>query len=318
MLTLRQALDEHYCKDRLIEVSTYKRCVSECNRWERFTDNPDCNDIDKETVTDFVQVLREEGYSANTIGPNIKMIYYILSAAHSAGVISEMPVFDIQIRTEEPNPAPIPFEHLEAFLSHTDAAQWPLDREYWKRYIAFAYLTGLRRSDLRKVEKKHCSPHKIEIKANKTKKTHAYPMPFWLWRLIRDEPEGRLFPVNPKQIYQEMHRICNAAEVPYFTPKQLRILSVNEWENARECCGCVIQGAAIKGWSKATGNYLTKYSLLCRGIDKLRVPRPLLTEDELNKENADRSRWYDAFDKLPQNARENLLALTSTMINAPA
>lgn len=313
-ISLRKALDDYYCPPRVIEKTTYSRYVSDCNRWEKHTLNPDVRAIDTALILDFRRKLLAEKLSVNTINPGLKTIHCILLACVKARIIAEVPEFGVPLQQVNPTPAPVPFADLEAILDHTHVAQWPLDQGYWRRFIGFVYLTGLRRGDLREVRREHCSRHKIEFEASKTSKTHIFPMPAWLWRLIEPEPPGRLFPVNPKQIYQELKRIATAASVDYISPKKLRILSVNEWETAHAGCGAVIQGGSIPGWSKATGNYMTTHGLLFRGIDKLKVPRSLLTPEERDREQSDRLKWIQAFERLPASARNHLLGITETMI----
>lgn len=314
VISIRVALDEIFCPPRIIREKTYNRYVYDCNRWEKYTVDPDVRRIDQITILDFRKKLIEKGLSVNTIIPNLKTIHYILLACQKKGLIKEVPDFGVPLEEEAPSPDPIPFEDLIRFLENTHVAKWPADTDYWKRYIGFAYLTGLRRDDLRHIERKHCNQHRIKYKASKTKKTHIYPMPGWLWRMIEPQPAGRLFTVGAKNIYREMGRICEAAGIEYFTPKNIRVLSINEWESARENCGAVIQGGAIKGWSKATGNYMTTHGLLFKGIHKLRVPRPLLTEEERKQEVTERQRWQQMFEKIPANMREHILGLGENMI----
>ncbi|QDV49517.1 site-specific integrase [Gimesia fumaroli] len=265
-------------------------------------------------ILSFRKKLIDDNLSINTIVPNLKTIYYVLVSCQKAGLIKDVPDFGVPLEEEPPTPDPVPFDDLARFLEHTHVAKWPLDPEYWNRYVGFAYLTGLRRDDLKAIERKHCNEHRIKYKASKTKKTHVYPMPVWLWRMVKPQAAGRLFTVSPKRIYREMRRICNAAGIEYFTPKNIRVLSCNEWESARENCGAVIQGGAIKGWSKATGNYMTTHGLLFKGVHKLRIPSPFLTEEERNKEVNDRQRWHQMFEKLPTQMREHILGLGENMI----
>lgn len=316
VVTLRVVLDEYYVTDRIIRQNTHDRYGFDCKRWEKFTNDPDAREIESNDILGFRNRLIKEKYSVNTIIPNLKTIYYLLKTCKNEGLIGEIPDMGVPIPEEPPSPDPIPFENLERFLEFTHVAHWPNETDYWKRYIGFAYLTGLRRGDLLEITRDHCSAKQIKYKASKTKKTHIYPMPAWLWRMIEPQPAGRLFPVNPKQIYQEMKRISAAAGIDYFSPQDLRILSSNEWETARAGCGAVIQGAAIKGWSKATENYLTTHGLLFRGIGNLKAPNPLLSEAELDKELSDRVRWDQAFEMVPASMREHILALTESIVDS--
>jgi|GEM_PF-6209822 len=314
VISLRVALDEHFCPPRIIRDGTYNRYVYDCNRWEKFTDDRDVRGIDTPMIWGFRKKLIAAGLSVNTIIPNLKTVYYVLVACQKAGVITEVPDFGVPLEDEPPSPDPIPFDNLNRAIENTHAAKWPADPDYWKRYIGFAYLTGLRRDDLRHIKREDCNQHRIKYKASKTKKTHIYPMPGWLWRMIEPQPTGRLFTVGAKIIYRELGRICEAAGVEYFTPKNIRVLSCNEWETARENCGAVIQGGAIKGWTKATGNYMTTHGLLFKGIHRLRIPRSLLTEEERNKEVADRQRWQQMYEQLPAQMREHILGLGENMV----
>jgi len=313
VITLRTALDEYYVTDRVIEQSTYKRYVYDCNRWEKYTRNPDVRDVTEEVILKYRKKLLSKKLSVNTINPNLKTIYYLLKTCLGEGLLETLPKFGVPMQQTAPLPMPIPFSNLEKFLEFTHVASWPADSGYWNRYIGTAYLTGLRRGDLRRITREDCSRENIQFKAKKTGKTHYWPMPDWLWRMIKPQSSGVLFPVDPKQIYQEMRRIAKAAGVKYFSPKDLRILSSNEWENAWPGAGAVIQGAAIPGWTKATVSYLTTHGLLFRGIENLKAPEPLLSEAEKNKGQSDRIKWQKAFEQLPQVTREQLLGIADSL-----
>lgn len=235
-------------------------------------------------------------HSATTIENSIKILASLVAASGSPKPSTGKP-----LKRPVPDPQAVPFNDFSAAVKASSG---------WLRaFLALAYVTGLRRSDLQRI-----SPATIQdcltVGAAKTGKTHRFPIPSWCQRQFR---EIERFPHDPHCIYTAIQNACKSASVPYFTPQQIRRLSARTWQRVSPGLGPLILGHSLPGWSAATPYYLDPHAVLFDRICDFPPIECLLTVEERCEIQSRRERLRRTIDRLTERQAETLLTVAESM-----
>lgn len=146
--------------------------------------------------------------------------------------------------------------------------------EWWQRLLCVAYATGVRRSDLLRLDVSQVVDGELSIVAGKTEKRQVIPIPPAVLRLL--PASGHICRVGIKPLRRVLCEWCQRAGVQTITPQAIRRLSAREWERAHAGAGAVILGHDVPGWTRATAAYIDRADLLRAGLSRLRLPASLM------------------------------------------
>lgn len=257
-MMLRECLDTWFLRTNLTGA-TYKRYVYELAMFTKHN-GPLTTDITSEQHDQWRQSAMAGGLSPRTIE---SVLSSVRTLCRFAGNILPIGQRLRTIRTIRHTPT------FAEFCLAIDSATWHSGKSatWWRRWLCWAYCTGLRRGDLLRLTNECVRGECVELIVAKTGKAQTIPIPA---RLAYDG--GRFLHVGIKQLRHALRSFCGSAGVKPFTPHAIRRLSAKEWERAHAGCGAVILGHAIPGWSAATASYLDGSDLLRLGLPRLRLP----------------------------------------------
>lgn len=240
----------------------------------------------------FCQAVRnraiEAGRSAVTIENSINNVASLLKRLGHPAKTGK------PLRRLPPNPTVITIDHLNRAI--------PCMCDWLRCFCTLAYVTGLRRDDLRAIDLASIGDS-LKIRASKTGKWQRFPIPQWARRTITVDR----FPADTHTIYRNLRIACDAANVPYFTPQNIRVLSARTWEKVSHGLGPVILGHSLPGWSSATPYYLDPCDVLFDRIHDFPALDSLLTVKERCEKQARRERIIRIIDRLDAKKQVALL-----------
>ncbi|QDT41114.1 Phage integrase family protein [Gimesia alba] len=287
-MKLRQATEE-YINDPEVELAprTAESYLHHCNRWERLTDDPSLDDINKAAILEFYQGCKSSGLAATTFQSSWRNIRAILRHAKQKGWISEVPV----IRTgkvRKRRPVVPPWNVLDTMYTNVSRTIWPVldycsTEAFWQSWLAVSYWTGLRLGDMKELRSSdfNAAEGTLIAMANKTSKEHIYPVPEWLGRhidAVSGSGDDRLFSVprwSDNRIRRELARMCSGVDLRRpVSPQQIRRLSINTWTSVNPDAGKMIHGTGLG----VLDFYLDPLMLLESCVPKMPVPEQMKTE----------------------------------------
>lgn len=258
-ITIRQAFETHYVPNAQLAVRTLERYRLEILRWERQTPNPTIDQITTETFNRFRKACLTAGLKACTIEAGIRTILQILRLCgpesdrrQGLGLIPRVPYVGKTLR-EQTRQRPMPtVDQLRIACRLTDQAIWPPQASpdvWWRCWIGFAYVTGLRLTDMLTIERSALQGDVVHWTAHKTGHEHVFVLPDWLLEWMQDLPNDSelLFPCRrlPCFVRRELKRLSLAAEIQNLTPHGLRRCSITEWSIVDSDCGKLIHGEGL-------------------------------------------------------------------------
>lgn len=199
------------------------------------------------------------------------------------------------LRVPPPAPEAIPLEHLDAAI--------PYMQPWLRAVVALGYVTGLRRKDLLRQDFKAIGTS-LTVQANKTGKTHRFPIPGWVQR--QTQAAGKILKC-PRAQARHLKAATTAAGVPYFHLQDLRITSAHTWNRLEHGLGPLILGHSLPGWSGATAFYLNSHDILFERIHDFPAPPSLLTDEEKDEIAQRSAKLSRAISRLTSSKLETLL-----------
>lgn len=231
------------------------------------------------------QTCIEAGAAVSTVESTIATVWTLLRFLKDIGQLESVPSKGRVMR----RPAPLlripTVDEFDKLYRQADVALWPRivwnRREWWEGFLAMAYFTGLRRSDLLAFRWDWIDDRgRIVMAAEKTGKRHVIPVHPVLARHLSFLPriQPRVFVAarsSLKQLRRELNRMSEAAGVRNITPQNMRQLAANVWERARPGCGLLIQGSGFRGSAR---HYLDPSIQLEAAVGELEVPPAMLQD----------------------------------------
>lgn len=190
-----------------------------------------------------------------SIGNIVTVIRYVTGRSIGAGR---------RLRQNPPEPSPVELSSVGAV--YTIAPPW------LRVWIACTYWTGLRLADsielLWSISGKPCG--QLRKSASKTGRHHSWPLPVWLSKIVSETafPSGLCLENTKKLVRTQLALCCESANVPAWTPKQLRQRSITEWSRANATAGAIVHGCGLGVLS----HYLDPLQILESAAPRVRLP----------------------------------------------
>lgn len=265
---------------------TERRYRYEITRWTKLTGDPPITEITTATYQEFRSKSAQKGHAAESTESTLRFIRQILRCAKAHGAITVMPDRGRPRRIKAPEPHPPSLDELNRFIRALHVSQWPRTHvppaTFWRSFVCIDLWTGMRREDaFWRFAWEHVRDDRIEFRAGKTGKSHAWPLTPLVERhlqMIRptfQAPPGRLV-FNPGKsthsLQRELERICDAAEIRPLTIKSFRQAAVTLWSQANPRAGEILHGV---GMPRVLQHYLDQFAILRSVADQVQMPSAL-------------------------------------------
>lgn len=275
--TLRDTLSLYELWAPDLKRRTIQRMAHDLNRCDRAWGEIHPSEVE---TRHFQELRRQvvEGLSATTIEGTVSTVMTLLRFLREIGELESLPAKGRVLRRPTPQLVMPTLDEFARMYQRADCTMWPrlcADRErWWQSFLATAYFTALRLSDILALEWEWIHGNRITLVARKTGKQQHIPIHPVLAKHLAYLPRHstRVFASakkSLKQLRRELRRMCVEAGVPNITAQQMRRLSSNEWESARPGCGELILGHGLRG---AARFYLELSRPLFEAVEQLNVP----------------------------------------------
>lgn len=287
-------LTRPYCADRELSDGSCRRFRYELAIWSRHGGPLLIGNVTAATVAAWRHQAKSAGLSPRTVESVIATVAALMRFDGRAVCVGRRLRF-------VPHPPDTPT--LEEFDRVITAAG-----EWHRRWLAFAYATGLRLGDIE--QQSPDRPECIDVRATKTRKRHVIPLPEPVRRLLI----GVSLWKPRRRLRRELYALCDRAGVRHIGPQQIRALSATEWERARPGAGAVILGHALPGWSAATHYYLDQSQPLRLALPAFRLPPSILTVEERDAAVAREIEIIALYRTLPEQQQETAADVLRAMV----
>lgn len=243
---------EAYC----LEHGVARTVVFSANRLARYIGDLNFNEINREKLSGFVSRALSDGLSAWTVKGTLKDVSTVAS---SNGIALEVP----PVRVPRPVPSPTSLADVNAIWSHMGA--WS------QQWLAIAFWTALRLDDSLEMQIAGLSGEMIRWTASKTGRTHVWPFPSWLRKMLETRttlPYSRASDHAQVIVRAELERCSRLASVKRVTPKELRQAALNSWAKANATAGAIVHGCGLGVLS----HYLDPLQILESAAPRVRLP----------------------------------------------
>ncbi len=205
-------------------------------------------------VENYRTAAMAKGYSPATIESVVAAIRVV--AEHAGHVIP----LGSHLTIPRPSPDVPRLDRIGAIYRSAKLAQWPTSiaahrrPAWWRSFIVLGCWTGLRLSDLRRLDWSAIDQHHITWRASKTKR-HGRPVlviPFvpMVRRHVEILRAMKLETVLGltccyKQLRRELQRFAADSGVRYVSPRGLRRFAITQWSKADSMAGRIIHGQGL-------------------------------------------------------------------------
>lgn len=282
-LTLRTFADQFYFPQKDLKDSTLKTIRHSLNRWERLTDDPCIQDIDKATMVEYTLACAD-GAKA-TQNKHRMVVKRLLRWAMELEILDSVPKIK-KIRLPRPQPTAPTLEELGKLYRQANVAIWPVvpncsTAQWWRAWIVASYFSAARLGDMKhSLLWSNVEADWLTYTARKTGIFHHVPLhpvlSHHLERLRRrNVKDDRLFYVAPKMtvdhlIRRELFAMSDAAGIPKVTPKLFRNASITEWSIAHRDAGRLIHGC---GLGDMRDHYAVQRRIIGAALKNFAVPK---------------------------------------------
>lgn len=182
-------------------------------------------------------------------------------------ITDEIPNVGRRLRRRRPMPKPVPLEAITSI--------WEFSPLWLKQWLVLTMWTGARLSDGMRMQKTlHTGTLSdgefIRFVANKTGRHHLWPVPPWMpqWLKPVDLPFGRINAHSSRVVREVLTIACQKADVPGFTPKQVRQRAISQWARANGAAGALIHGKSLG----VMDHYVDHSELLLETMPRVKMP----------------------------------------------
>lgn len=279
-ITIRTAYEQFYEPTRpQLSPRTIERYRLEVLRWERYTPNPNIDQITTQTFHSYRAACLAAGLKANTIETGIRTVLQILRLCgpemerrEGLGLIQRVPYVGRQLRQNTPfRPTPTVSE-LRLAYAMAGSLHWPPRVNtalFWRAWLGLSFVSGIRLSDMLNLPFTARQGDLLTLTAQKTDKALIVPLPGWLVEVLDQLPPlgERLMPCKrlPCFIRREMAKLSERIGIPTITPHGLRRASITEWSKINDDCGKIIHGVGLG----IRDRYVDRLSLLRSHVNSL-------------------------------------------------
>lgn len=210
------------------------------------------------------------------------------------------------------SPETVSLSDLSAVYEQTRIVKHP----WMRRYLKFAYITGLRVGDLINLKRSDVKDDVIEVVAQKTGKLQRFPRHYLLMPNLANTEWviGHLHGGVQKRrqaqtIRKRLRYFCDKAGVPHFTPHMIRKTAATEYEKAHPGSGAILLGHAHS--SITLKHYIDPCEILRTAQLSLAIPESMMTRSYRVQRDREDEKLLAAFSKLSDVERKALISTIS-------
>lgn len=213
--------------------------VSNAKRFCRIVGNVATDAVTKDHLKHFRANAMELGLSHTTIEKGITDVCTLVK--HSTETILNP---GRRLKRKRQNPKPVALETIERLFVVSPA--------WLQQWMVLTFWTAFRLADSMRLQKM-LQDGALEVgesftfQASKTWKEHTLPVPEWLrgWLKPCDLPFRSVNAHSARVIRGWIVKVCEQADVPTFTPKQLRQRGVVQWMRSNGAAGAIVHGKSL-------------------------------------------------------------------------
>jgi integrase/recombinase XerD len=154
-----------------IETGTWKHHKSVLNKLSAFRSHITFNDLTVEFMQQYENhLINQFSNQANTIHKNFKTINHYLLIAESKGIKFKNPFRVYKVQEVNPSKPALSFDEVKQLFEYYISASAPQHHKKLLRYFLFSCTTGLRISDVRRIEWNNLHDNVLIFLPQKTKK----------------------------------------------------------------------------------------------------------------------------------------------------
>ncbi len=178
MLDLVRAYENYLTKVKQAStntVSSYIRDIRQFAQWMRSEVDADVVDATKQNISDYLKFVEEQGRSGATVSRNLASLRNFYTYVVSSGFLEQTPVIDIHVeRGEKKAPQILTSREIELLLAQPVCVDPKGYRD--KAMLEVMYATGIRVTELIKLDVSDVNIDLGIIKCTNEKKTRAIPL----------------------------------------------------------------------------------------------------------------------------------------------
>lgn len=178
MLDLVRAYENYLNKVKQASANTvasYIRDIRQFSNWLSSEEATDIVDATKQNISDYLQFVEEQGRSGATVSRNLASLKNFYAYVVSSGFLEQTPVVDIHVdRGEKKSPQILTNREIELLLAQPVCVDPKGYRD--KAMLEVMYATGIRVTELIKLDITDVNMELGVIKCAGTKKTRAIPL----------------------------------------------------------------------------------------------------------------------------------------------
>ncbi len=252
------------------------------NRWERFVGKVGL-DVTEEDFINF----RAKAINARLSPHSIEQTTYDIKVLVESTGVKVNP--GRMLKCPPPDPRVPELSHIGRAFDFAHVAEWPFvsyRHDWWRGFFAIGLWTAFRLGDLFAVTWDDISTGWVKMTPEKTKSYGIHQnipiipaIQAIIDRVPRRERQILHCPKGRKQFRRQLAEICQAADVPYFTPHGIRRAGITMWSTAHPEAGRIIHGC---GRRSVMDHYLSPKQVLLLASKRVKLPEQMLPKVELD------------------------------------
>lgn len=316
MTTLADAVRRH-CAARRLTDSGRRKLHHLVNLWARHCLPVPVESIQTAQIEDARESMLAAGLAHATIESAISDVLTVIRH-----VVGSAPDPGCRLVRRRPRVSlPVTVAEYGRLYEYVDRLRFPCvarnrdvtdTADYWRAWLVVAYWTGLRISDLLRLEWEDVESDRITRTANKTGVLHEWPLVPVVRRhldLIR-RSRGRVFPTtlaNLSRYREALAALCRWAGVSRVTPKHVRQLSITSWSRVNPMAGSVVHGCGLG--VRVLGHYVDPWQVVTTAAPGVEIPAAWLLPGEQSAQAAAETQLVDGFRRQDEVGKTALLRL---------
>lgn len=281
-----------YCASRRVA----RTIIFSANRFAKLVSDMELSEITREHLDLFISHATTLGLSPSTIRGTLKDIRTLMRDSE-CGI--KCPV----VKVPDPEPEPTPLDDLSTI--------WPHCPAWLQQHLAITFHCCFRLADVIRlqIEGVPADCKTIRLVANKTRKTHLFPVPNWIRPFLG--PVELPFRVSNDWsqviVRDAIAKACLASNVSVTFPRNVRQLGLTSWGSANGMAGQIAHDGKA---SAVMGHYINAFKVLESAMNRVVVPVAWRGVDHTTLEDS----VIANFRRLDQQAQELVSNMTDRLV----
>lgn len=192
----------------LLSDGTIGRHRAVLNKIKEYDNEASFLDINEGWVLGFKKFLAKKGNVPTTINSNLASLKKFLNLAVKFGIKLSISIDMIKIGSTNGNRTALMPSEVKRLLSYFDSEFIPDNYKVITGYFLFSCMTGLRISDLQKINRENIVDNELAFKVKKTKKTDTIKLNKTALMLLEKEPSLLIKHFADQHMNDELKKIC--------------------------------------------------------------------------------------------------------------